>query len=293
MAGWLAGRFGGQSYIADLFANFTRQYFFASLVALAALVLLRNGWGVVAGLVAVAVTGLPLLSHVPLIVPPPMAGSIKIISANVFTANTDHQRLLDLIEAEQPDLIALMEVNARWMAALQPLIRDWPHHISRSREDNFGIALFSKLPLDRPRIETRGPSGVPSIFATVGSSGQTFELVVTHPLPPISRRRFTERNDQLAAIAAHLNLMPGPAVLVGDLNVVPWAQVFKQFERDSRMRSARYDVSPTWPARMPAALRIPIDHCLVRGFRVHECEVGPDIGSDHLPLIVTLTRMTE
>ena len=44
----------------------------------------------------------------------------------------------------------------------------------------------------------------------------------------------------------------------------------------------------TWPSGL-ILLRIPIDYCLVsEGIGVMDVQVGPDIGSDHFPLIVDL-----
>jgi endonuclease/exonuclease/phosphatase (EEP) superfamily protein YafD len=45
---------------------------------------------------------------------------------------------------------------------------------------------------------------------------------------------------------------------------------------------------PTWPTR-PALARIPIDHFLLSDhLNVASIRTGPDIGSDHLPLILDL-----
>jgi endonuclease/exonuclease/phosphatase (EEP) superfamily protein YafD len=38
------------------------------------------------------------------------------------------------------------------------------------------------------------------------------------------------------------------------------------------------------------SLRVTIDHILVRDLDVQACHVGPDVGSDHFPLIVTITQ---
>jgi len=48
-------------------------------------------------------------------------------------------------------------------------------------------------------------------------------------------------------------------------------------------------IQPSWPASLPAALRIPIDHCLVSpGIAVVGRQLGPQVGSHHLPVIVDL-----
>ena len=45
-------------------------------------------------------------------------------------------------------------------------------------------------------------------------------------------------------------------------------------------------LQPTWPADIPL-LWIPIDHCLYSdGIEIRGRRTGPDVGSDHFPLIV-------
>ena len=46
---------------------------------------------------------------------------------------------------------------------------------------------------------------------------------------------------------------------------------------------------PSWPAPLPALLRIPIDHVLVGGdLLVTAPRLGPAFGSDHLPLLAAV-----
>ena len=83
-------------------------------------------------------------------------------------------------------------------------------------------------------------------------------------------------------------------VLAGDFNMTPWCPPLRGLLGDRHQlhdarRTSGAGRLTTWPAALPSALRIPIDHLL------HDASVtctnlrlGPPIGSDHLPLIADL-----
>jgi endonuclease/exonuclease/phosphatase (EEP) superfamily protein YafD len=115
-------------------------------------------------------------------------------------------------------------------------------------------------------------------------------IVSTHPIPPLGKDGFDGRNEQLASIARVITSIAGPKVLVGDLNTTMWGHHYDRLEQDTGLKNARYGfgIVPTWPKQIPFAM-IPIDHYLVsEEFAVVDIDSGPNIGSDHLPLTVTL-----
>jgi endonuclease/exonuclease/phosphatase (EEP) superfamily protein YafD len=70
-----------------------------------------------------------------------------------------------------------------------------------------------------------------------------------------------------------------------------WSSYYSSLEEKSGLNNARkgFGVLPTWPANMPF-INIPIDHCLVsKEFNVENAEIGSDIGSDHYPLVISVS----
>ncbi len=80
-------------------------------------------------------------------------------------------------------------------------------------------------------------------------------------------------------------------MLVGDLNLTPYAPAFPRLLRESGLRDAFVGRwwRPTWQAGF-GPLALPIDHALVPATScVLQADIGPDVGSDHRPVQVTLT----
>ena len=78
------------------------------------------------------------------------------------------------------------------------------------------------------------------------------------------------------------------ALVVGDLNTTPWSPYFKDLLKLGALRNSMkgWGVQTTWPATS-YPLRIPIDHALHSpGLVILNREIGPDVGSDHLPVIL-------
>jgi endonuclease/exonuclease/phosphatase (EEP) superfamily protein YafD len=218
--------------------------------------------------------------------------TIRIVLANVNVHNRDHEPFLRLVRDESPDVVVVLEVNNQWLTALKALEAEYPHRVSRARADSFGLAIFSRLPAADLKILEIGPAKVPSVMARLDcGEGVLLNLIATHPVPPTSADYAEMPNDQLRNVAQLAATLPRPAAIVGDLNSTSWSPLFCDLVSVSGLGDSRrgFGVQPSWPGRL-AAIGIPIDHVLVSSdVAAVRRGIGPDIGSDHRPVIVDLT----
>jgi endonuclease/exonuclease/phosphatase (EEP) superfamily protein YafD len=220
---------------------------------------------------------------------PVHAPSLKLVLANVLSSNRDHDSLLRLVAGEQPDIIALLEINDTWLDAVAALEKTHPYFRKVPRSDNFGIALYSRIPLSEIRTVYLGAAEIPSIQASVMfGDGRSLQVLATHPLPPGGPGSVILRDQQLAAIASWSASSASPVLVIGDLNCAPWSPAFRRLLANGTLQDTGRGITPTWPVQ-PWFLRIPLDHCLTSpSILTKEHRVGPDIGSDHFPVIVTV-----
>jgi endonuclease/exonuclease/phosphatase (EEP) superfamily protein YafD len=288
----IAGLFGRRHFLLDLANHPQVQYLLASIAALLLLAASRRWCWALVACICIGWSGWRV---VPWSFGPQTAIAttrFRLLIANVLSGNRNIDALRVLLDREKPDVIVIIEADGWWLENLAELRKSHPHGLGLPREDNFGVAVFSRLPMSDVQHVMFVADGVPSIVGDVQIGPTSATLVATHPLPPIPNSYFQSRNAQLAAVAEFAVGRSGPLIVAGDLNCTMWSPNYRRLIQRTDLNNARqgFGVLPSWPTTFPSLMRIPIDHCLHSdGLRVLDCRLGEPIGSDHLPLIVDFT----
>ncbi|MDE1465257.1 endonuclease/exonuclease/phosphatase family protein [Spartinivicinus poritis] len=216
------------------------------------------------------------------------SAALSVAQINANFNNTNTTLLLQWLQQRQPDIVAVEEYTPVWAQAFKQLEKLYPYKLEQPRNGGFGIALFSRYPVENLQIQYFGPDQLPSITGVLIWQQHKIQLLVTHPVPPMSQSMAISRDLQLEEISLWLKNQSDPVVLLGDLNTTPWGHSFKKLIDAAELKSTRTGVGllPSWPSKIPL---IPIDHILLsKTIRVISIKVGPDIGSDHLPVIAEI-----
>ncbi|MBD2099504.1 endonuclease/exonuclease/phosphatase family protein [Leptolyngbya sp. FACHB-261] len=293
----------GWSRVLELASSFKLQYLLISLILTGLIAFTRQKRLLLLACLCLGINAMEILPwYLPSRVEARGASELRILLANVNTQNKSYDQVLSWVRREQPDVAVFIETSVAWVKQLNGLTDLLPYSFSRFKERNLGIAIFSKVPLERPSInwfEAEKNPG-PSVVANLRLQEQTLALIATHPLPPISPDFFQDRNRQLQAIAQYVRQLKTPVLLLGDLNLTMWSPYYRKFIGETGLRNARqgFGVLPSWPsvttypqvpALLSSLLRIPIDHCLLSpNLGVKTLRIGPEVGSDHLPLLINL-----
>ncbi len=309
----IVGFLGGLWWVFDLCAHFRVQYLISLLAVLLFLIVLRSvstplaekkgserfvytilrfhTWclvGIIAAVVVNVILIAPLYTGRKDVIASECSRKFRILMANVHTANARYGKVCNLIDMYEPDFLLLEETDQKWLDALCHATEPYPYSIARPRGDNFGIAFFSKLPLERSRIVRIGTPDIPSVLIRFESGQEQFTIVGTHTIPPLNGYLSGLRDDHLSKIPDVVKDIEGALLLVGDLNVTPWSYHFRRLLSKTALKDSSHGwgYQPTWHAHVPL-MRIPIDHCLHSSdILIKNRQVGTDIGSDHLPLLV-------
>lgn len=284
------GALGRLHWILELVSHFMVWQAMLTGAGLIMLLAIRRWrWAFAAAIVIAAQSYLPLSWYWP-VDGTPQAANCRLLLANVLTTNTNKQAFLALVDAVNPDVICVQETDGEWEEALKVLDARYPIHSIVPRSDNFGIAFYTRLHGGLSGVLFQREHDVPALAATVDVGGRRVSILDVHALPPLGSLMAEHRNGQLVSIGGWIEAQAEPVILLGDLNLTVYSPEYRHFMAGSGLRNARQGFGPlgTWPVWVPFA-RLPLDQCLIKGdLEVVSCSSGPDIGSDHLPLIVDL-----
>jgi len=281
--------------MAELISSFRTQLAVMLLVCAVFLLLLRQrtfGW------LAFAISVGQLLMLASIFIPSsqPSAGSqkIQIMSMNVWCENYRFEEVIDQVESISPDVLLVIEYNNRWHSKMRKLHSTYPHRVLQPRWHGYGIALFSKLPLENAEVWqlTSQETDVPALSVRVKAGEHAVRLVGLHTMSPTNSLRMRLRSEQMSEVTDHLASTEEPSMLIGDLNCTPWSPYLKDLAKTCGLRDSRQGQGylASWNVDLPWALQIPIDHALVsKDVHVHRRYTGQSCGSDHLPTIIEIS----
>jgi endonuclease/exonuclease/phosphatase (EEP) superfamily protein YafD len=270
----------------ELATVFRLQY--ALLLSIAALLAIPLRLFAIA-LAAVALAGVNVIviSQVP--PAPPTAGiepaRLRALIVNVRDRNHEYESVGRLVAEADPDVVGVTELTPAWARGLESALKGYPDRRLEPEEGVYGVGLYSKRRLAASRIERFPSDGPPSVIATVKVRTRPIVIVIVHVRTLVDG---DARTRQLRALSEEVKGLERQSLVCGDFNSVPWSESIRDLADKADLRSiyGRFGLAGTWPAYAPP-LRIPIDNCLVsEGVAVTGHRVGPDVGSDHLPLIV-------
>jgi endonuclease/exonuclease/phosphatase (EEP) superfamily protein YafD len=227
------------------------------------------------------------------------AATFRLLISNVRMENRNHDRLLNVIRANAPDVVLALETDGRWAEALRQLHSDFPHVFQHPLENFYGLVLLSRLPLFEPKIRFLVQDDVPSVHTGIElPSGDRVYLHGLHPRPPepIRDQDSTPRDAELVVVGKTIReIGPRPTIVAGDLNDVAWSETSELFLRlsgllDPRMGRGFYN---SYHADH-LLLRYPLDHVFHSNhFRLIDLQRLPPVGSDHFPMVVELSYEPE
>ena len=284
----LAGLLSGLWWFFDLFNHFRPQALLGSAALFSLSLMLKDKKFILLSLVVMALNASIMIERLyafPAIKNHHQVShakediqNISVLFSNVLTSNVLHQALLNTVSKNNPDIIVTTEVDETWNNALAGISSTHPHSITIPRPDNFGMAIYSKLPFSSERYDV-GDYRLPLMVLDF----DWFVLIAAHPIPPVSNKNNEELHTYVTKIAEITQNTEKPLVLVGDFNATIWSDTINTLRGLNLLRTNQLGFAWTWPSGF-WPLAVQIDHIFVRDVLKADFEVLPYVGSDHFPV---------
>ncbi len=240
-------------------------------------------------------------------VDPPSGQTISVISFNVQGSNIDLRLATDWLLSMTPDLIALQETAPGFDGRLAPLYEQYAHedHIAGNARvfSRFPILRREALFLDAEgeraalRLELDAHGARLAVYA-IHLSAPFRAATEDHPAAHIGpglllRYDESRRNAQIAALLERLESESQPFIVAGDFNMSDASLIYDRLAADMRdaWRGAGNGAGRTFPVAEAIGLpRVVLPFLRLdyiwhsESLRATAAEIGPPIGSDHLPL---------
>lgn len=218
---------------------------------------------------------------------------LKIFAANVLQENTQYDRMLQQIREGDPDIIFLLETNSSWANAMKTLEKDYPFKLLAPLENTYGLLFYSRLHLEKDKLQFLVKDDVPSIETMVVlPSGQKVQIWGLHPEPPVPGENLysTAKDKELMKVALKVKECTLPCIVFGDLNDVAWSHTTELFRKTSELLDPRRGRGfySTFSAHS-WFIRFPLDYIFCsKDFGLISMRRLPKNGSDHF---ATLTHL--
>lgn len=216
---------------------------------------------------------------------------ISIGSINLLTSNKNYKKVRTEILKNEPDILIIEEIDDKWSEELYDIKLNYSFSYEVSREDNFGIAIYSKIPITGLKRLQAGLYDVPVLSAECELDGYKFEVIAAHTTPPTSGESFKNTSKMFENLSDYIKNSEHKIIISGDFNTTPFSYNYRHFVKEAKLKTAGSIFKPTWPSNnLLLLLGIPIDHIFVpNSFKIKDFKRGKNTGSDHFPIYAKIS----
>jgi endonuclease/exonuclease/phosphatase (EEP) superfamily protein YafD len=281
--------------------------YFAPWVAIALLPAVLLAWLMRQRVLALALLTAVLLLVIriaPLCLPKPQSVSppsaLKAMTFNIHQRNGDLAAILRVIDREEPDIVALQEIDyAVSLSLRQAIAARYSYHTLPANRPIRGQAILSRYPL--AQVSSEANYRFQSALVRAPAGDVVLWNLHAPSLFPIGWRRDWQKQQRFFEdLTARMQRIDVPLIVAGDLNTTDLSEHYASMRPylSDAFRQVGCSLGFTFPATAKFDIRLPspvvrIDYVLYNSYlTAHSAYVVRDSGgSDHRPVVAILSLL--
>lgn len=285
----LAAQGGRWSAHLDVLTHFAPIYLAVSVVVLMTAMILRGGSD---QFILAVLGGLAAISSMVLVLPeflrptspraaPGAPGQIKVIQFNGNGMPGGAEQAIDWIGQQNPDIVVIVQGTPRLLRGIRERVP-----LTLICGLSCEVAILGRAKTSQPFNAPPGTPKALALYDYTDSQGGFLVAGAHHTWP--TRTSLHAQNSK-GLVRAVSKGDSERLILAGDFNSTPWS--FARQREDAALGIERRTRGMfTWPSHgLPGFPILPIDHIYAGpGWRTVEVTRGPDLGSDHYPVVAIL-----
>lgn len=213
--------------------------------------------------------------------------TLKIISFNTWDKAANDAEIEAFLRAEHADVVILAEVGPPKQAMLERLTTQYGWQVQCAATWDCALALLSRLPIEASGSKDASRQSPALVWARIGGEAGGLTVIGVHVHRPT--RNAQRHLGQIRGLAELTRAVRGQIIVAGDFNAPAWSHSVSWFLQAAQLKPMTR-LLPTWPSWPVALPQFALDHVFVSRDVVFESvRTGPASGSDHLPVIATVT----
>lgn len=175
---------------------------------------------------------LPRLNNLPV---------VDIAHFNLANIQSNPDSLISLIKGLDPDIISFQEFTPDWdKFFIKYIPSDYEYFSKEVRIDPYGMCIFSKYPIDNASLYFHDE--IPNYTSRLVKDDLTISLFSSYLLAPFQPSGRIDNKSHLQKIVNKVNVSPFPSIVMGDFNMVYWANEIMRFRADAELSNSRREV---------------------------------------------------
>lgn len=217
---------------------------------------------------------------------PATGPTLKVISFNWLADDRDRSEIYAWLKQENPDILAIQEIGGKENGVETTLYGLFPYHTQPVSD----VMILSRYPILKQANRMINANAM--IRAELSVEGRRLVVWGIHPATLKGSDDLKARDFYLSEVARYVALETEPVLMMGDFNATRWDPHVHEILTEGDLHEEPALIA--LPTRMAIRKGIPffgapIDHITTNGGNVlRHCRTGPNLGSDHRPLVCEL-----